>query len=130
MRYLLFCIFIIGFFACEKTNTANTKNCAFFSTAIVTAADAPASTSVGTNIPLKAYFNGTDGCYSFSHFDVQMINSTTTRITVQAKSLGCICTQAITNLSATYIWQATKPGNYTIEFVSGNNFITKNIVVN
>ena len=122
----LLVMFLILLVSCAQDDA--TDNCLEFNEAPVeTVTVLPADTNGA--YPITVAFRVSNGCGDFSIFDDTTAGTTTT-IKVVAQYEGCICTQDTPLLEATYLFEPTAPGTYTLKFLTyEEEYITETIVV-
>lgn len=86
------------------------------------------STTVNNAVNVNVNFTISNGCGRFNSFD-QAIVGDTTYVRVLAKYDGCVCTQALSTGTATYIFSKATPGQYYIKFRGDTSFITQRVTV-
>ncbi len=96
----------------------------------VTSINAPATGMVNQPIITEVKFRIINGCGQFGRF-IQIQEGNTQTIEVQAKYVGCYCTQDVPTRTINYTFTPTVAGNYQVKFRSSETeFITANISVN
>lgn len=124
---LYFSLLVLSFVSCSKT--PNEPPCISFKASPVTKIDGVTSASVNQEILLTVDFTCFDGCGQFNNFE-ETVNGSETKIIVNAKYEGCVCTQDLPTRQVKYKFRKSQPGTYTLMFLQSDNiYLTRTITV-
>jgi len=127
-KFLILAFFSVLLLNCSNDDK-NNDECIKSETVFVTSVNAPDSVSLGELINIEVEFQVYSGCGGFGRF-IETENGNIRRIEVQAKYVGCICTDNAPVITTNYTFSPNTKGNYILKFKSGeNDFITANIIV-
>ncbi len=93
-------------------------------------AEGPDSAGVNETVIISVSFPCWNGCGHYGTFDMIDETSNSKTIQVKAEYTGCVCTMVASTQIAEYYFNETIPGNYVINFVSGDSLISHQIIVN
>ncbi len=128
-KYLYRVFFFFLFISLLGCNKIPDGKCVSFAKAPVTGIDGANTALVNQEIILTVSFSCNNGCGQFENFD-EVISGNTTTITVNAKYVGCICTQDLPIRQAIYKFKRSQPGTFDLNFFqSDNTFLTHTIIV-
>lgn len=109
----------------EKENA-----CISSQTEYVTSINSPTTGSVNEMINIEVNFRVFNGCGGFGKF-IEAENENSRIIEVEAKYVGCICTQDAPIRSTNYEFQVSQAGEYELNFISSpTEFITVILTIN
>lgn len=129
-KTLLFYLSILMLLINLSCKDDDDDSCINFSTAFVTAVDAPETGTVSEVTPIEVDFEVFNGCTVFENF-IETQEDNVITVEIETKSEGCICTLPVLTLSTTYRFIPENPGDYKLNFKSGpTEFITVDITVN
>jgi len=96
----------------------------------VTSINSPTTGIVNEMINIEVNFRVFNGCGEFGKFIVTE-NGNSRVIEVEAKYVGCICTQDIPIRTTNYVFKASQAGEYELNFRSSpTEFITASLTIN
>lgn len=105
------------------------EECVSYRQAPALSVQGPATGRVDEAVPLTVSFGASNGCGQFSRF-IETGSGTTRTVQVQARYVGCICTEIAPMLQTTYTFKAAQPGVYEIKFwKADNSFLTHTVTV-
>ncbi|WP_417368778.1 hypothetical protein [Gelidibacter japonicus] len=106
------------------------EDCISTQTAFVTSVEAPKTGVTNKIINIEVSFQVNNGCGRFGKF-IEKKNGNTSAIEVEAKYVGCICTDNLPIITVNYEFITNKVGNYELNFKSSpTEFITVNLTIN
>lgn len=125
--FKIFILFIL-LFSCSK---ADEQQCDYSNPTYVTSVSAATNIGkVNETINIKVNFQVSSGCGGFGRF-IETENGNSKTIQVEAKYVGCVCTQNAPIIAVNYKFIAQTKGNYTLNFKSSETeFITVNFTIN
>ena len=128
---ILFSTITLGLFSsCNKNDDEKEEECITNKTEYVTSVNSPATGTVNQNVTIEVIFGVSNGCGGFGKF-IETENGTTRIIEVEAKYVGCICTQDAPIRTTNYEFITNTAGNYELKFKSSpTEFITVNLMIN
>lgn len=96
----------------------------------VTSINSPTTAIVNEMINIEVNFRVFNGCGEFGKFIVTESGNSRV-IEVEAKYVGCICTQDIPIRTTNYVFKASQAGEYELNFRSSpTEFITASLTIN
>lgn len=108
----------------------NEEECMSTQMVNVTSVEATNTGMVNEKINIAVNFQVYNGCGNFSKF-IETKNGNNVTIEVEAKYIGCICTQDAPIRTVNYEFSASIAGNYELHFKSSaTEFITVNLTIN
>ena len=120
-------LLVVSLISCTKTS--NDPPCISFKRGPVTKIDGATSASVNQEIIFTIDFTCFDGCGQFSNFE-ETVNGNETKIIVNAKYEGCICTQDLPTRQIKYKFRKSQARTYTLLFLQSDNiYLTHTITV-
>lgn len=126
LKILILSFSLLFFISCES----NDNECIENHIAYVTSVNSPTIGMVNETINIEVKFGVSNGCGGFGKF-IEAENGTTKYIEVEAKYVGCICTQNAPILTTNYKFIANKTGDYEFKFKSSpTEYITVNLTIN
>lgn len=130
MRVLVLSLFFGLLISCSNEDD-NNDECVQNGIAYVTSVNSPTITGiVNETINIEVKFKVYNGCGGFGKF-IENENENTRMIEVEAKYVGCICTQNIPIITTNYEFIANNPGEYELKFKSSpTEYITVNLTIN
>lgn len=128
----IFSAFIV--FSCdsisETTDETNSENCIEIRSAYVSEVNGEKQVEAGNTLNLTVSFLVGNGCGQFNEFK-ETTTGKTINIEVEAIYEGCICTMDIPTRTATYTFNPSEKGSYTLKFKSSDtDYIERTITVN
>ena len=118
---------IITLFGCNKKH--EDSSCFSFTKAPVTKIEGANSALVNQEIILTISFGCFNGCGQFGNFE-EVNSGNATKITVNAKYEGCICTQDAPIRQTTYKFKKSQTGTFDLKFLqTENTYLTHTIIV-
>ncbi len=124
--FTMLTILVLG--SCDKKMEDNT--CTSVVKAPVSKIEGPTSALLNQEITLTVSFGCFNGCGQFGSFEETTLGNSTT-ILVNAKYVGCICTQDAPTRKTSYTFKRSQQGVYELKFFqSDNTYITHSIAVN
>lgn len=106
------------------------KECVSNNLTYVTSVNSPTNGVVNEVINIEVNFPVSSGCGGFGKF-IETENGNNKIIQVEAKYIGCICTQNAPIITVNYEFIAQNTGNYILNFKSSETeFITINLTIN
>lgn len=122
--YSFFFLFLLG---CDKQQ--DEKNCLAYTKGPVTNIVGANTAVINQEIVLTVYFTCFNGCGQFGNFE-ETITGNTSTIKVNAKYVGCTCTQDVPTRTASYKFKKSQTGTYVLQFFKGeNSYLTHTINV-
>ncbi len=103
---------VVFFSKCRKKED---DACVFYSNAYVSKVSGANTTLVNQQIDLTVTYNLTNGCGQLTGLDETSYNNSRT-INLQAKYVGCFCTDNILSGQTVYKFKATQVGVYYLNF--------------
>ena len=104
--------------------------CITSKTEYVTSVNSPTTGTVNQTINIDVKFGVSNGCGGFGKF-IETENGNTRIIEIEAKYVGCICTQNAPILTVNYEFTPNNVGDYELNFKSSpTEFITVNLTIN
>ena len=104
--------------------------CITSKTEYVTSVNSPTTGMVNQTINIEVKFGVSNGCGGFGKF-IETENGNTRIIEVEAKYVGCICTQDAPIRTINYEFMTNNAGDYKLNFKSSpTEFITVNLTIN
>ncbi|TYC07644.1 hypothetical protein ES677_14965 [Bizionia gelidisalsuginis] len=132
-KYFIILISTIGlglFFSCNKNDDDKEEECIVNKTEYVISVNSPATGTVNQSITIEVNFGVSNGCGGFGKF-IESENGNTRIIEVEAKYVGCICTQDAPIRTTNYEFITNTAGDYELKFKSSpTEFITVNLTIN
>lgn len=126
MIFLLL-LFSLALISCSDDD--DETECIEFATEYVKSIDAPETALVDETVDIGVDFTVSNSCGEFNRF-LETGSATTRQIVVEAIFDGCVCNEVIETISAIYTFTPEAPGEYEMNFLSGENeYITANITV-
>ena len=123
--FLTFSTFFLA--SCNKQK--EDEKCLYFLKAPVTKVEGITTALVNQEITLDVYFSCNNGCGQFGNFE-ESISGNTTTIVANAKYEGCICTDILLSIKATYKFKKAQSGTYQLKFLQRENtYLTYTIIV-
>ena len=120
-------LLVVSLISCTKTS--NEPPCISFKRGPVTKIDGATSASVNQEILLTVDFTCFNGCGQFSNFE-ETVNGNETKIIINAKYEGCICTEDLPTRQVKYRFRKSQVGTYTLMFLQSDNiYLTHTITV-
>ena len=123
---VLFSLLVPALNSCTKTR--NEPPCISFKKGPVTKIDGATSASVNQEILLTVDFTCFNGCGQFNNFE-EAVNGNETKIIVNAKYEGCICTQDLPTRQVKYKFRKSQPGTFTLMFLQSDNVYMSHTVI-
>lgn len=124
-----FLFLLLSLMSCDNDND-NNNECIENYIAYVTSVNSPNSGTVDESINIEVKFGVSNGCGGFGKF-IETENGNTRTIEVEAKYVGCICTQNAPIITTNYKFIANNTGNYELNFKSSpTEYITVNLIIN
>jgi len=122
-------LIIFGFLiSCNNDDKEN--ECISSKTEYVTSVDSPTTGMVNEKINIEVNFQVYNGCGEFGKF-IETQNNNTINIEIEAKYVGCICTDNLPIRTVNYEFIPNSAGNYKLNFKSSpTEFITVNLTIN
>ncbi|MBA6151570.1 hypothetical protein [Gelidibacter maritimus] len=106
------------------------EDCISNQAAFVTSVDAPKTGTLNKTLNIEVSFQVNNGCGGFGDF-IEKKDGNTRVIEVEAKYVGCICTDNLPIRTVNYEFITNKAGNHELKFKSSpTEFITINLTVN
>lgn len=106
------------------------EKCISTETVFVTSVKAPQTGTVNKTLNIGVSFQVTNGCGGFGKF-IEKKDGNTRAIEVEAKYVGCICTDNLPIRTVKYEFITNDIGNHVLKFKSSpTEFITINLTVN
>lgn len=131
MKYftsLFIAILSVFVLSCSNDDDATPHTCYTSETTNFDEVTGPETTTVNTPITLNATVTITNGCGQFVNFIES--NSFPKEIAARVDYTGCTCTDIVEIVTVPYVFQASAPGEYTLNFRADNGlFISKTITV-
>ena len=126
---LLISIMIFGILiSCNDDDKED--ECITSKTEYVTSVNSPTTGTVNQTINIDVKFGVSNGCGGFGKF-IETENGNTRIIEIEAKYVGCICTQNAPILTVNYEFTPNNVGDYELSFKSSpTEFITVNLTIN
>ncbi len=115
---LYFSVLIFSLIGCTKAPIE--PPCISFQTGPVTKIYGATVASINQEILLTVDFTCFDGCGQFNKFE-ETVNGNETRIIVNAKYEGCICTQDLPTRQVAYKFKKSQTGTYTLRFLQSDS---------
>ncbi len=129
-NFLLISIMIIGLLISCSDDDEKENECTSSKTEYVTSINSPTTGVVNEAINIEVNFQVFNGCGGFGKF-IETENGNSRIIEVEAKYVGCICTQDAPIRTVNYEFTASNAGNYELNFKSSpTEFITANLTIN
>ncbi len=126
---LLLSTIIFGLLASCSDDDKN-EDCISSQTAFLTSVKAPNIGTVNKVLNIEVSFQVNNGCGGFGKF-IEKKNGNTRVIEVEAKYVGCVCTDNLPIRTVNYEFVTNKAGNHELKFKSSpTEFITINLTVN
>ncbi|MBA6153816.1 hypothetical protein [Gelidibacter maritimus] len=126
---LTFCMLILGLLIGCSSDDKNDK-CISTQTVFVTSVDAPKTGNVNKALDIEVNFQVTNGCGGFGKF-IEKKDGNTRVIEVEAKYVGCICTDNLPIRTVNYEFITSEVGNHALKFKSSpTDFVTINLTIN
>ena len=126
---LLISIMIFGLLV-NCNDDDNEDECITSKTEYVTSVNSPTTGMVNQAINIEVKYAVHNGCGGFGKF-IETENGNTRIIEVEAKYVGCICTQNVPILTVNYEFITNNAGDYKLNFKSSpTEFITVNLTIN
>jgi len=134
IKKLLFTLSAFVVFSCDSvsktTDETESEECIKIDTAYVSKVTGTQEIEAGSTLDLTVSFPVMNGCGQFNEFK-ETVSGNTITIDVEAIYEGCICTMDIPTRTATYTFNPTEKGSYTLKFKSSDtDYIEKTITVN
>lgn len=108
----------------------NENECISSNTEYVISINSPTTGVVNETINIEVNFQVFNGCGGFGKF-IETQNGNSRVIEVEAKYVGCICTQDAPIRTVNYEFTASSIGDYELNFKSSpTEFITANLTIN
>lgn len=124
-----FLFLLLSLISCDNDDD-NNNECIENHIAYVTTVNSPNSGTVNETINIEVKFGVGNGCGGFGKF-IETENGNTRIIEVEAKYVGCICTQNAPTITTNYEFIANNTGNYELNFKSSpTEYITVNLIIN
>ncbi|MEH6658069.1 hypothetical protein [Leeuwenhoekiella marinoflava] len=134
IKNLLFILSAFVVFSCDSvsktTDHTDSEECTKIQSAYVSEVTGEQQVEAGSTLDLTVSFPVMSGCGQFNEFKETATGKTIT-VEVEAIYKGCICTMDIPTRTATYTFNPSKRGSYTLKFKSSDtDYIEKTIRVN
>ena len=127
---LLFSSIIFGLSISCNENDDKENDCISYKTEYVTSVNSSTTGMTNEIINIEVNFQVFNGCGRFGKF-IEIVNGNTRVIEVEAKYVGCICTQETPIRTANYEFIASNAGEYELNFKSSpTEFITVKLTIN
>ncbi|WP_191859493.1 hypothetical protein [Hanstruepera ponticola] len=121
---------------CENNDDSVEENnaCIEYETGYVTSVNAPDTGTINETINIEVNFGVYNGCGTFGKF-IESEEGYVRTIELEAKYLGCVCSQNAPILTTNYEFTPTDVGEYELRFKSRpspspSEFITVHITIN
>ena len=116
--------------SCDNNYDPVEDLCIINKTEYVSMINSPNSGIVNQPLTITVQFQVINGCGQFGRF-IETVDGNIRIIEVEAKYVGCYCTQDVPTLTQNYTFTPTVAGDYQIRFKSSETeFITANLSVN
>ncbi|WP_047544859.1 hypothetical protein [Psychroserpens sp. Hel_I_66] len=127
---LLISIMIFGLLISCSDDDEKENECISSKTEYVTSINSPTTGVVNETINIEVNFQVFNGCGGFGKF-IETENGNSRVIEVEAKYVGCICTQDAPIRMVNYEFTTSNAGDYELNFKSSpTEFITVNLTIN
>lgn len=124
---LFLSLLVVSLISCTKTREEPT--CISAKRGPVTKIDGPTSALINQEILLTVDFTCFNGCGQFTNFE-ETVNGSETKIIINAKYEGCICTEDLPTRQVKYRFRKSQVGTYTLMFLQSDNiYLTHTITV-
>lgn len=121
----LFFILLIALLGCHSQD----DNCYVLSAEDTYGVEGPDTVNVNETIKLAVSFPCWNGCGHFGEFEIIETSAFSKTVQLKTEYTGCICTMVASTQIADYYFTGSTPGNYAVNFVSGDSLITHHVLV-
>lgn len=126
LNHVFFFVLLTTLLSCHKIKDGK---CISFAIAPVTNIAGANTAAVNQEISLTVSFTCNNGCGQFGNFEETATGNTAT-IIVNAKYVGCVCTQDLPTRQIIYKFKRSQAGTYDLKFFQeGSTYLTHTITV-